>query len=137
MKSILVDLNVVLDVLLERQPHVVASGAVWAAIEAGGATGFIAAHSVTTLHYLAGKHLGAAKAGRLVADVLNVFRVAPVDEPVIRAALILSFQDFEDAVTAAAAQGAGCQAIVTRDPAGFRRSPIRILNTEAAATWLS
>jgi hypothetical protein len=39
--------------------------------------------------------------------------------------------DFEDAVTAAAAQQAACDFIVTRDPKGFRRSPVRHLPPEA------
>ena len=52
MKRVLVDVNVVLDVLLDRQPHVEASAAVWAAIETGSSEGLLAAHAVTTIHYL-------------------------------------------------------------------------------------
>jgi predicted nucleic acid-binding protein len=97
----------------------------------------LAAHAVTTLHYLIRKELGTAQAVHLVSEVLRVFDVAAVDEPVIREALALEFTDFEDGVTAAAARVAGCEAIVTRDPRGFRRSPIKTLTTEAAALWLS
>ena len=52
-RRILVDLNVVLDVLLDRAPRAEAAAAVWAAVEKGEAEGLLAAHSVTTLHYLA------------------------------------------------------------------------------------
>ena len=62
MKRVLVDINVVLDVLLDRQPHVEGSAAVWAAIETGSSEGLLAAHVVTTIHYLIRKELGAAKA---------------------------------------------------------------------------
>jgi predicted nucleic acid-binding protein len=137
MKRLLVDLNVILDVLLDRRPHVNASAAVWTAIELGRAQGLLAAHAVTTLHYLIRKELGTAQAVHLVSEVLRVFDVAADDEPVIREALALEFTDFEDGVTAAAARVAGCEAIVTRDPRGFRRSPIKTLTTEAAALWLS
>jgi hypothetical protein len=44
--------------------------------------------------------------------------------------------DFEDSVTAAAAELAGCDLIVTRDPKGFRGSPVRALAPEAAAPLL-
>ena len=131
MRRALIDTNVVLDVLLERQPHVVASAAVWAAIETGLAKGFLASHAITTIHYLVRKELGLARAGRTVSSILRVFKVAPVDSAVLQEALQLSLPDFEDSVTAAAAQLAGCDFIVTRDPKGFRGSPIRPLTPEA------
>jgi hypothetical protein len=50
---------------------------------------------------------------------------------VVQEALQLPFSDFEDAVTVAAARLAGCECIVTRDPKGFRGSPVRCLPPEA------
>lgn len=127
MTRFLVDLNVVLDVLLDRHPHVEAAAGLWAAIELGDAEGLIAAHSVTTLHYLAGRSLGKAFAKRCVSDVLSVFSVAPVDVRVIERALTLRLTDFEDAVCAAAASAAGCGGIVTRDRRGFKGAPLPAL----------
>jgi predicted nucleic acid-binding protein len=132
----LVDTNVVLDVLLDRQPHVAASAAVWAAIETGAATGFLAAHAITTIHYLVRKELGGAKAKRTISAILRVFDVAAIDRSVLDEALHLSSPDFEDSVTAAAAQLAGCDFIVTRDPKGFRGSPVRPLTPEAVRPLL-
>ena len=57
MKRIVFDVNVVLDVLLDRQPHVEASAAAFAAIEGGAAEGLLAAHGVTTIHYLVRRDL--------------------------------------------------------------------------------
>ena len=136
MKTVLVDINVILDVLLNRHPHVEASAEVWAAIETGSAKGLLAAHAVTTIHYLIRKQLGTAKAKRTVAAMLRVFGIAPVDSQVIQLALELPLADFEDAVTAAAARFVGCEAIVTRDPKDFRASPIRCLTPEAAVPLL-
>ena len=136
MKTVLVDINVILDVLLDRPPNVQGSAAVWAAIETGSARGLLAAHAVTTIHYLIRKELGAPKAKRTVAAMLRVFEIAPVDAPVVQLALELPFADFEDAVTAAAAQMAGCDLILTRDPKGFRASPIRSFTPEAALPLL-
>jgi len=131
MRQALIDTNVVLDVLLDRQPHVEGSAAVWAAIETGLTKGFLAAHAITTIHYLVRRELGNARAKRTVAAVLRIFDVATVDATVIQEALQLSLPDFEDSVTAAAAQLAGCDVIVTRDPKGFRGSPVRTLTPEA------
>jgi predicted nucleic acid-binding protein len=136
MKRVLFDANVVLDVLLDRQPHADASAAAWAGIEAGGAEGMLAAHSITTIHYLLRKDIGNVKATRAVSSILKIFRIAAVDGSVLQEALQLTFSDFEDAVTAAAARLAGCECIVTRDPKGFRGSPVRSLTPEAMLPFL-
>jgi predicted nucleic acid-binding protein len=131
MTRILFDINVILDVLLDRKPYAEASAAAWGAIETGVSKGMLAAHTVTTMHYLVRREMGAAKARRIVSAILRVFEVAAVDGAVIQEALQLSFSDFEDAVTAAAARLADCECIVTRDPKGFRGSPVKPLTPEA------
>ena len=136
MKRILFDTNVVLDVLLDRQPYVEASAAAWAAVETDIVEGLLAAHAVTTVHFLVGKEKGNIKAKRIISAILSVFGVATVDSVVIQEALQLPFSDFEDAVTAAAARVAGCECIVTRDPKGFRGSPVRSLTPEAVTPLL-
>jgi predicted nucleic acid-binding protein len=132
MKRLLVDTNVILDVLLDRQPHAKASVAIWACIESGPWEGFLAAHAITTIHYLAQRELGTVKAKQLITLILRVFRVATVESAVIYEALRLPLADFEDAVTAAAALTSECDYVVTRDPKAFRGSPVRVLAPEAA-----
>jgi predicted nucleic acid-binding protein len=137
MKLVLIDTNVVLDVLLERKPHLAASAAVWDAIESGNAEGYLAAHAITTIHYLAQKQLGARRAKRVIASLLQVFGVAAVDGNVLRDALQSEAQDFEDAVSEAAARATGCEAIITRDPQGFRAAGLPVLTPNAAAPLLA
>jgi predicted nucleic acid-binding protein len=50
-KRILLASNVVLNVFLDREPHYEASAALFDAIKAGSAEGFVSAHAVTTIHY--------------------------------------------------------------------------------------
>jgi predicted nucleic acid-binding protein len=127
---------VVLDVLLDRQPHFAASVAVWSASETGTAQGQLAAHAVATIHFLIRREHGAAEAQKALSLLPRVFGVAPVDEGIIREAFELHSPDFEDSVTAVAAQRAGCDLIVTRDPKGFRGSLVSVLAPEAAAPLL-
>lgn len=126
MKRILLDVNVLLDVLLDRPPHADSASQVWAAVENGRATGLISAHDVTTIHYLIGRSKGKAFADRAVGDLLGVFGGAAVDAAVLDRAVSLGFRDFEDGVCAAAAEAAGCELLVTRDVAGFKKSPVPI-----------
>jgi predicted nucleic acid-binding protein len=131
MKRVLLDTNVVLDVLLDRPLYADGSAAVWTAVETGASEGMLAAHAVTTIHYLIRKEMGNVKAARAISAILRILGVASVNGAVIQEALQLPLSDFEDAVTAAAARAAGCECIVTRDPKGFRGSPVRSLTPEA------
>ena len=96
----------------------------------------LAAHGITTIHYLAQRARGKRFARQTVEDLLSVFEIAAVDERTIRQALSLPLADFEDAVCAASAAAANCEAIVTRDPAGFRGSPATPIDPATALAWL-
>jgi len=122
-----------LDILLDPQPHVAASALAWSAVETGQLKGIVPAHGVTTIYYLVRRSRGEITARRTVTAILQVLGVATIDMDVIQRALLLASRDFEDAVTAAAAEAAGCDAIVSRDPKGFPRSPVQVLTPESAA----
>jgi hypothetical protein len=70
-------------------------------------------------------------------DLVSVFRVAAVDQMVIRRAADLDWPDFEDAVSAACAASAKCDAIVTRDPAGFVGATLPVVDPAAALALLN
>jgi predicted nucleic acid-binding protein len=131
-KRVLLDANVVLDVALMRPAHLDASAAVWARVEQGRVVGLLSAHSLTTIYYMVAKDRGRARAQQLVGNLFRIFKTAAVDENVISRALSLGFPDFEDAVTAAAAEAARCELIVTRDPRGFLASPVKAVSPELA-----
>lgn len=124
MKRVLYDTNVLLDVLLKREPHFSASAKALDAVGQGKAEGYIAGHAVTTLAYLLQRYLGRAKGKSVLADLLSKMRVAAVTDKAIRLALAGEFKDFEDAVSHAAAQEAGVSVIVTRNITDFRRGSV-------------
>jgi predicted nucleic acid-binding protein len=133
---LLLDTNILLDVLMSRQPHAAMSDAVWSAVETRQTQGLLSAHAITTIHYLYSRHADKARADRTVAGLLKVFSIATVNQAVIEEASAMRLPDFEDAVTACAAQHAGCDLIVTRDPRGFRGSTIPPVSPEAALALL-
>ena len=127
MTRVLIDVNVVLDVLADREPFVADSQAVLQFVEAGAIEGVLAAHSVTTLHYLLSKHLSKTRARKTLEDLLHILRVEAVDEDRVRHALAMNWSDFEDAVQAACAEKAEADFVVTRDKRGFKRSVVRAI----------
>lgn len=136
MKRLLLDLNVILDVILDRPSGADAASALWAAIERGQGHGMIPAHGLTTVFYLLEKARGATFARDGVERLIGVFGVAPVNDEVVRRALVFAWPDFEDAVCAAAAEANGCDVIVTRDPDGYRNAPLPVIDPAAALSWL-
>ena len=124
--KVLLDTNVVLDVLLEREPFVAAAAGLLARAEGGNVVGWVGATTVTTIHYLATKVVGAARARAAITSLLSILRVAPVTHSEIEAALASPLVDFEDAVLLAAARACGAHAIVTRDPRDFAASGLPV-----------
>ena len=136
MRRVLLDVNVVLDVLLDRKPFAESAAAVWSAVEQGRAEGLLSAHALTTIHYLNARGVGSRMARDTTEALLSVFEVAGVDGSVLSSAAALGWNDFEDAVTAVAARRAKCDAIVTRNPRDFKGSPVRLLAPAEAVAWL-
>jgi predicted nucleic acid-binding protein len=124
---VLFDLNVVLDVLLKREPFFPASASLWALAEAGEIEGMLAAHSFPTLFYLYTKYENRDKANLVIRRLLKVFSVAGIDQAVIASASDLGWGDFEDAVQLAAAQYSRCDYLVTRDLKDYRPAGISII----------
>jgi len=97
-QRVLIDFNVLLDVLQKRQPFFQSSAGILAAAEAGRIEGYVAAHSITTLFYLFQKDKSAAEARAAITNLLQLVKIAPIDQSTIEQALHLDFRDFEDAV---------------------------------------
>ncbi len=119
-----------LDVLLDREPFAAASSRLLSRAEAGEIEGCLCATTITTLHYLATKTVGSRRALLAIRRLLSIFEIAPVNRPVLSAALESELKDFEDAVLLEAALQVSAQAIVTRDTGGFRRAALPTYSPE-------
>ncbi len=138
MRRALFDTNLVLDVILDRTPHVKASATALDLVGQGKVEGYVAGHAVTTIAYLVQREKGAAEARRLLGHLLSRVRVAPVTDSSVRMALTMTWGDLEDAVCATSAQEAGCSVIVTRNPQHFRKGgPPAMLPEALLASWQS
>lgn len=126
--KVLFDANVILDVLLAREPHASTAARLCSLVDSERLDGRVCATTVTTIDYLATKALGARQATKLVREVLDLFGVAAVDGRVLDAALRLDFADFEDAVVHEAARACGAAGIVTRDRRDFARATLPVFD---------
>jgi predicted nucleic acid-binding protein len=131
---LLVDINVLLDALLAREPWVDDAGEILASAVEGRATAYVAGHTITTIHYLLARVQGRATAMAAVSDLLRVVDVVPVEKADLHQAVALGLGDFEDAVQATCALKVGADFIVTRNHKDFAgvavpaRSPAFVLS---------
>ena len=134
---VLFDTNIVLDLLLDRSPYADAAADLFAKVENGTIIGYLCATTITTVHYLASKVVGSARAKKEIAKLLSIFQVAAVNRTVLESALRTHFSDFEDAVLHEAAFHAGVEVVVTRNVKDFKKSRITVYDSAELAGILA
>ncbi len=121
---VLFDIDVVLDLLLDRRPFSRDAGILLSKAEQGELSGHLCATAVTTIHYLARKAIGERRARTEVRKLLTFLEPAVVNRAVLEGAFDAKFRDFENAVSHEAARQAGVECIVTRNIRDFKGSLI-------------
>lgn len=124
--KLLLDINVLLDVLLDRDPWSNAASRLLAAIESKKAEGFLASHTLPTIYYIVAQSRDREVASAAVTHILRILDVVPLDRSDFQQALSWRFHDFEDAVQAAAAVKIGVRYLVTRNEKDFRAGPVPV-----------
>lgn len=124
------DTNVVLDVLLARQPFVAASSEVFGLVEHSRIEGLLCATTITTVDYLLTQAMPRPAARHALQKLLELFEIAPVTRAVLEEALRGKVADFEDAVLDQAGRLAGAEIIVTRNQSDFRLASLKILGPD-------
>ncbi len=127
--KLLLDINVLLDVLLQRNPWAEPAAHLLTRIERGEASGFVAGHTLTTVHHVVSRARNRLSAAAAVTDLLRFLEIVPIEKVDFNQALVLPIDDFEDAVQAAAALKIGVDYVVTRDEKGFRALSIPSVNS--------
>ena len=127
---ILIDTNVVLDLLLEREPFVKEAAVLFSLVDSGKIDAYVSAISVTTVNYLIGRSTTVSKANQLTDLLMKIFDIAPVDRAVLSSATSGGFADFEDGVIHDSALVVTAKAIVTRNTKDFKKSSIPVFTPE-------
>jgi predicted nucleic acid-binding protein len=125
--QVLFDLNIILDVLQERQDFYDFSARLLAYAETGVIQGWLAAHSITTLFYLIAKDQSPEQARVTLTSILQFLKIAPVDQNTIEQALNLPYRDFEDAVQMIAALQIHADYLLTRNVRDYQPAPMEVV----------
>lgn len=126
--SVMLDINVLLDVMEKREPWVMDSAKACAICGAWKVFGFVSPHALTTIYYIVRKRGGKRLADRAIDWILAMFKVSALGVTEFKRAREHDFDDFEDAVVAAAAESEKCAFIVTRNAAHFKGSSVPVIS---------
>ncbi len=122
--------DLVVDVLLDREPFAETAARVLGKVERGEASGYLCDTTVTVVHGIASRLVGAKRAAKEVQKLLMLFEIAPVNRLVLEAALVDKVVDFQNAVIYEAAVHIGAEALVTRREHEFAGAEIPVYSPD-------
>ncbi|MBD5463399.1 MAG: PIN domain-containing protein [Lachnospiraceae bacterium] len=129
--KILIDTNIVLDVMLKREPFYRLSVEVLSLSKRDNVEEYVSASAITDIYYLAYRQLrdkGLVK--KLMKELLMVVSVAGVSEQEIQNAINLEWNDFEDSVQYSVAFLQEMDGIVTRNLRDYKEADIKVWEPE-------
>jgi len=119
------DTNVVVDVLLKREPFFKDSFEALTKIANKSASGIIGASAITDIYYIVNKELkGKEKSLNSIFSILKILLLVGTIPQDIFMAKDLDMPDFEDSVISAIASRNEADYIVTRNVEDFENSPV-------------
>ena len=123
---VLLDTNIVLDLILEREPFVAQATKLWELHQQTNLDAYISPITLINVFYITRKIKDRETARQAVVKLTQGLLICPTDAQVLHLALTLPFKDYEDAVQHAAATQAGLEAIITRDISDYDTATIHI-----------
>lgn len=123
----LIDTNIILDVLLKREPFCSSGVGVLNLVKQRSIHLYVSASAVTDICYIANRELrDKAQVRSLLIKLVKIVSIASVSEDEIQYALSLCWGDFEDSVQYSVGLLQEMDGIITRNPKDYKEAEIRI-----------
>ncbi|MDR1177132.1 MAG: PIN domain-containing protein [Treponema sp.] len=130
MKTILIDLNIIIDYLDKRPGH---EKALEIIIQCclKKVKGYLCAHEITTLSYFLEKNVrDRNKNTKIITVLLKIFEIIEINKTILEKSLFSNLSDYEDAVIEISAKEKNIDYIITRNIKDFKKSQIKPLLPE-------
>ncbi len=128
---VLVDTNIIIDALANREPYADNAKKILEKCAAREVTGILAAHSIPNMFYIFRKNFSQDERRFLLKNLCNIFKISDLNAKKILAALENEkFVDFEDCLQEESAVESMADYIVTRNPADFANSRVKVILPE-------
>ena len=121
---LLIDANIILDVLMNRQPFVKDSSLIWKLCETEQAKGYISALTFANMMYIMRKEMSEDTIEEIFRKLKLIFEFADFSQSIMEKAVEMKWKDFEDAVQSATADQVHADYIITRNVRDFTKSKV-------------
>jgi len=122
---LLIDTNVVLDYLINREPYAEGAQRILHCCAEKRVKGYIAAHSITNIFYILRKHFSSVERRKMLLDLCELLEICGLQKTQVANALANEeFDDLEDCIQAESAKTVQADYIVTRNVKDFAHSPV-------------
>lgn len=128
--KILIDTNIVLDMLLGREPFEKSSTKVFEQAENGKVEAFLTANSITDIVYILRKKYDKEKIRDAVLELMKFIKIVSVTSKDINKAFDYLFTDYEDALQTQCAIKIKADYIVTRNVKDFKNGSVKAITPD-------
>ena len=129
--ALLIDTNIVLDWLLERQPFTNSAERIMEYCISGNLRGYLSGHSLLNIFYITRKEKSVKDRKEILLMLCDWFEIINIDSEMIIIALQNeNWQDLEDGLQMQSAIQEKLEYIITRDINGFAHSEIKAILPE-------
>ena len=118
--KILIDTNIVLDMLLEREPFANDSAKIFELAENEKVEAFLTANSITDIVYILRKNYGKEQIRDAIFELMKFIKIVSITSSDISKAFNYLFTDYEDALQTQCAIKIKADYIVTRNTKDFK-----------------
>jgi predicted nucleic acid-binding protein len=137
MKSITLEINILMDFLFKRDGHEKAAEIIKRCSQKT-ITGYVCAHEITTLSYYLNKVVkDKNKIKKSISGLMKRLKVIEINERILNKALNSSIEDFEDAVIETSSNDKGVEYIITRNIKDFKKSAVKAITPEELLVVIS
>ncbi len=113
--TVLLDTNIIMDALQERQPFDIAAKKILLLGQSGKIDCCFTANAATDIFFLYSKARNMKEANATLGFLLNTYKVVPITQADCLKALALPNEDFEDSLVEVCAKSINADYIVSRD----------------------
>lgn len=131
MDNVLIDTDVILDFLFDREPFAEYATEILNRCEEKKITGFTTPVIICNVYYLLRKTAKHQSIIEKIKQLLSIIQITEIDKEIVFDALNSNFKDFEDALqNFSAVQNGKINIILTRNIKDFKKSDLAVLTPE-------
>ncbi len=130
MNEVFIDSDIILDLLMKREPHYLSAAKLFTIIEKGNVKAFVSPLIFSNLFYILRKITSKERAKNSLKKLKFLVNILEVNEYIIELSLESDFNDFEDAIQYYTALENKIDCLITRNKKDYKKSLITICTAE-------